>query len=103
MQITKNLDIFVIIDNFSKFFWARPLKNKYSKTITDDFSNILSTSKRSRIKLESDRGTEIYNFIFQNFLKGKNIQHYSRFLDKGPSIAERVIRTIRNLLKILYF
>ena len=29
----------------------------------------------------------------------KNFQHYSRFTDKGPSIAERVIRTIRNLLK----
>ena len=32
-------------------------------------------------------------------MKAKNIQHYSRFTDKGPSIAERVIRTIRNLLK----
>ena len=29
----------------------------------------------------------------------KNIHHYSRFTDKGPSIAERVIRSIRNLLK----
>ena len=32
-------------------------------------------------------------------LKSKNIHHYSRFTDKGPSIAERVIRTVRNLLK----
>ena len=37
--------------------------------------------------------------IFQKFSKIKNIQHYSRFRDKGPSIAERVIRTICNLLK----
>ena len=29
----------------------------------------------------------------------KNIQHYSRFTDKGPSIAERVNKTIRKLLK----
>ena len=62
-------------------------------------SNILTTSKRKPLKLESDRGTEFYNSIFQNFLKLKNIKHYSRFTDKGPSIAERVIRTIRNLLK----
>ena len=27
------------------------------------------------------------------------IHHYSRFTDKGPSIAERVIRNIRNLTK----
>ena len=32
-------------------------------------------------------------------MKSKNIHHYSRFTDKGHSIAERVIRTVRNLLK----
>ena len=91
--------IFIVIDNFSKYLWAIPLKNKYSQTITNEFSNILSTSKRKPLKIESDSGTEFYNSIFQNFLKSKNIHHYSRFGDKGPSIAERVIRTIRNLLK----
>ena len=91
--------IFIVIDNISKCLWAIPLKNKYSQTITNEFSNILTTSKRKPLKVESDRGTEFYNSIFQNFLKSKNIQHYSRYTDKGPSIAERVIRTIRNLLK----
>ena len=91
--------IFIVIDNFSKHLWAIPIKNKYSQTITNEFSNILTKSKRKPLKLESDRGSEFYNSIFQNFLKSKNIQHYSRFTDKGPSIAERVIRTVRNLLK----
>ena len=75
-----------------------PLKNKYSQTITNAFSNILTTSKRKPLKLESDRGTDFYNTISQNFIKNKIIQHYSRFTDKGPSKAERVIRTLRNLL-----
>ena len=91
--------IFIIVDNFSKYLWAIPLKNKYSQTITNEFSNILTTSKRKPLKIESDRGAEFYNSIFQNFLKIKNIQHYSRYPDKGPSIAERVIRTVRNSLK----
>ena len=91
--------IFIVIDNFSKSLWAIPLKNKYSPTITNEFSNIVTKSKRKPLKLESDRGSEFYNSIFQNFLKIKKIQHYSRFTDKGPSIAERVIRTLRNLLK----
>ena len=47
--------IFIIIDNFSKFLWAIPLKNKYSQSITNEFSNILTTSKRKPLKLESDR------------------------------------------------
>ena len=91
--------IFIVIDDFSKYLWAIPLKNKYSQTITNEFSNILTKSKRKPLKIASDRRTEFYNSIFQNFIKNKNIKHYSRFTDKGPSIAERVIRTIRNLLK----
>ena len=91
--------IFIIRDNFSKFLWVIPLKNKYGEAITQEFSNILTTSKGSSLKIESNRRTEFYSSIFQNFLKAKNIHHYSRFTDKGPSIAERVIRTIRNLLK----
>ena len=91
--------IFVLIDNFSKNLWCIHLKNKYSQTITNEFSKNSTKSKRKSFKIESDRGTEFYNNIFQNFLKSINIQHYSRFTDKGLSIAERVIRTVRNLLK----
>ena len=92
--------IFIVIDNFSKYLFAIPLKNKYSQTITNGFSNILTTSKRKPLKTESDRGSEFYNGIFQNFSKSKkNIHHYSRYTDKGPRIAERVIRTVRSLLK----
>ena len=79
--------------------WAIPFKNKGSQTITNDFSNILTTSKRKPLILENDGGAEWYISFSQNFLKVKNIQNYSRFTDKAPSIAERVIRTIRNLLK----
>ena len=93
--------IFIFIDNFSKNLWAIPLKNKFSQTITDEFSKILTTSKRKPLKIESDRSTEFYNSIFQNLLKAKNIRHYSRFTDKGPSIAERVIITLRNFFKKL--
>ena len=74
--------IFIVIDNFSKYLWAIPLKNKYSQTIANKFSNVLTTSKRKPLKIESDRGTEFYNSIFQNFLKLKNIKQYSRLLIK---------------------
>ena len=50
--------IFIVIDNFSKNLWAIPFNNKYSQTITNEFSNILTTLKRKPIKIESDRGTE---------------------------------------------
>ena len=69
--------------------------NKYSQTITMEFSKIPTTLKRSPIKL----GSEFPNSIFQNFLKAKIIQHWSREPEKGLSIAEKVIRTLRSLLK----
>ena len=61
--------IFIIIDNFSKYLWGIPLKNKYSQTITNEFSNNLTKSKRKPLKIESDRGSQFYNSIFQIFLK----------------------------------
>ena len=61
--------IIIRIDNFSKNLWTIPLKNEYSQTITYGLSNILSTSKRSPLKIESDRGAEFHYSIFQNFLK----------------------------------
>ena len=36
----------VVIDNLSKFGWTIPLKNKYMKSITDAFYEIVKTSKR---------------------------------------------------------
>ena len=36
--------VFIIIDNFSKYVRTIPLKNKNSKTITDEFTIILATS-----------------------------------------------------------
>ena len=90
---------FVILDNFSNYLWAVLLKNKYSQAITQEFSKILTTSKRKPLKIESDRGTKIYNSSFQNFLKAKNKHHYSPFTDKSPSIAERAKRNSRNFLK----
>ena len=91
--------IVITIDNFSKHLWARLLKNKYSQTITNEFSNMLTTSKRKPLKIESERGTEFYNNLFQNFLNFNNIHHYSHCTDKCPSIAERNIRTVRSLVK----
>ena len=45
----------VIIDNFSKFGWTIPLKNKNAITVKDSFENILISSKRKPILIETDR------------------------------------------------
>ena len=50
--------IFIINDNYIKYLWAIPPKNKYRQTITNEFSKILTKSKRKPLQIESNRGTE---------------------------------------------
>ena len=91
--------VLVIIDHLSKFGWTKPLKNKNAQTIKDSFENILISSKRKPNLIESDRGKEFYNNIFQDFLNKNNIKLYSRNTYLGAVFAERFNKTIRDLLK----
>ena len=95
--------VLVTIDNFSKYGWTVPLKNKNAQTIKDSFENILINSKRKPNLIESDRGKEFYNNIFQDFLNKYNIKLYSRNSSYGAVFAERFNRTIRDLLKKIVF
>ena len=95
--------VLVVIDNFSKYGWTVPLKNKYAQTIKDSFENILISSKRKPNLIESDRGKEFYNNIVQDFLNKNNIKLYSRNSSYGAVFAERFNRTIRDLLKKIVF
>ena len=95
--------VLVVIDNFSKFGWTIPLKNKNALTIKDSFENILTNSKRKPNLIETDRGKEFYNNIFQEFLNKNNIKLYSRNSSYGAVFAERFNRTIRDLLKKIVF
>ena len=91
--------VLVVIDNFSKFGWTIPLKNKNAQIIKDSFENILTNSKRKPTLIETDRGKEFYNNTFQDFLNKNDIKLYSRNSSYGAVFAERFNRTIRDLLK----
>ena len=61
----------VLIDNFSRFGWTIPSKIKNAQTRTNSSKNVLITSERKPNLIETDRGKEFYNSIFQNFRKKK--------------------------------
>ena len=90
-------NVLVIIDNFSKFGWTVPFKN--AQTIKDSFEKILISSKRKPNLIETDRGKEFYNNIFQGFFNNNNIKVYSRNSSFGRVFAERFNRTLRDLLE----
>ena len=57
------------------------------------------SSKRKPNLIETDRGKEFYNNIFQDFLNKNNIKIYSRNSSNGAVFAQRFNRTIKDLLK----
>ena len=72
-----------MIDNFSKFGWTVPIKNKNAKTIKDFFEKISLSSKTKPSLIETDWGKEFNNNILQTFLNNNNIKHYSRNTSLG--------------------
>ena len=95
--------VLVVIDNFSKFGWTKPLKNKNPLTIKDSFEKILINSERKPNLIETDRRKEFYNNNFQDFLNKNNIKLFSRNSSYGAVFAERFNHTIRDLLKKIVF
>ena len=89
----------VVINNFSKFGWTIPLKNKYAQSIIDAFPQIVESSKRKPNLLGTDDGKEYVNKFFTEFFNEHNIKRYSRITALGAVFAEKFNRTIRNLMK----
>ena len=56
-------------------------------------------SKRKLNLIETDRGKDFFNNIFQDFLRENNIKTCSRSTSLGAVFAKLFNRTIRNLLK----
>lgn len=88
--------ILTVIDVFSKYAWAVPLRSKMSSSVTKAFSGILKKSRRKPYKLMTDKGTEFLNRTFQIFLKKSSIGFYhSNNPDTKAAIIERFNRTLK--------
>ena len=61
--------IFTIIDNYTKYAWAIPLKDKSGKSTTTALKSLIEKAKRKPDKIWSDRGKEFYDKTFLEFLK----------------------------------
>ena len=74
--------------------------NKKRTSIVNAFKQIISTelySKRKPNKIWFDQGSAFYKKSFKGFLKIDNLEIYSTY-NKGKSVvAERFIRTLKNI------
>lgn len=89
--------VLTVIDTFSKYAWAYPLKHKNKMLVSQAFQ-LLFRKGRVPKNLQTDLGTEFYNDELKQVLQRYNINHYSTYSTKKASIIERFIRTLKSKL-----
>jgi len=91
--------LLTVIDVFSKYAWARPLKTKSAACVTHAMRDILNSADGRIFKpprfLQTDLGKEFYNATFKNMLGEFNITLYSAYSNKKASVVERFNRTLK--------
>ena len=89
--------ILTVIDIFTKYAWAIPLKNKLCLSITNGFELVLGESRKPE-KLWVDRGSEFYNKTFKSLLKEYETKLYSTYSGLKAVFIERFNRTLLHII-----
>lgn len=88
--------ILVVINCFSKYVWAFPLKTKTSKEVAVSLEKVFRIQKP--IHFCTDSGGEFTGKEVQNLMKKYNVIHYVVYSEKKASIVERVNRTLKTMM-----
>ena len=92
--------LLTVIDCFSKYAWAHPIKSKSSQNIIDAFTRIFS--ERCPKKLQTDKGKEFINKHFQKYLRDHTVKWFSTDSAQKASIVERFNRTLKTKMWRLF-
>ena len=87
------------IDLYSKYAFVIPLKDKKGISIVNAFNKIIKQSNRKPNKIWVDQGGEFYNNVFEKWLSDNDINMYSTYNEGKSVVAERFIRTLKNMYK----
>ena len=88
--------ILTVIDCFSKFAWAVPIKKKTGNEITLAFEKLFKETGRIPKKLQTDRGTEFTNKTAQALFKKLGIHFFTSENAPKAQIAERLNRSLKD-------
>jgi transposase InsO family protein len=88
--------ILTVVDVFSKYLWARPLKNKSAEEVKEAFSRIFK--ERRPIVLQTDNGKEFKNTVLANYLHLWGItQVFSKaYTPTTQGMVERYNQTLKH-------
>ena len=96
--------ILLVIDIFTKYEWAIPLKKKSGLSITIGFKIVLGENPQGGSesgkpeKLWVDRASEFYNKTFKSLLKEYETKPYSTYSDLKAVFIGRFNRTLLHII-----
>ena len=89
--------ILTVIDVFSKYAWAIPLKDKSAQSIKHAFEDIFK--ERIPDNLQTDKGKEFVNATVQALFKAHDINFYTtQNPDVKAAVVERFNRTLKTYM-----
>lgn len=93
--------LLTIIDCFSRYAWAIPLKNKQGATILAAFKELFKEGRQPN-NLWIDQGTEFLNKHFKTWLSEHKIKVYHTYSEHKASMIERFNRTLKTWMWRLF-
>ena len=91
--------IFTVIDAFSRYLWARAIKNKEASTTAAALQSMVKEDKFHSISFYTDGGKEFAGAPFQSVLKSAGMKHrICSSTDWHCPFVERVQRTMKEKL-----
>ena len=89
--------ILTVIDLFTRYAWARPLKNKSGKEVAAAFKDIFREGRIPQ-RIQTDQGKEFENRDVRALFREHNIELFSVKSAYKAAIVERFNRTLKSRL-----
>ena len=89
--------LLTVVDVLSKYAWVVPMKNKTGAEQTRAFESILKEGRKP-LRLQTDKGSEFFNKMFQDYLAQQKITHFNTQSDTKASVVERSNKTLKQRL-----
>ena len=90
--------ILTVIDLFSRYAWARPLRTKRGREVAAAFANIFQRDGRVPKRVQTDQGREFENQAVRTLFNKYNIELFSIKSAYKAAVVERFNRTLKGRL-----
>ena len=88
--------ILTVIDVFSKFAWAIPVKEKSGTEMLRAFKKLFfDAAPRKPKRIQTDKGKEFLNKDVKGYLGDMGIELFQTFSDKKAAVVDRFNRTLK--------